>query len=182
MAVSLSRLQQRRQNRRSKSSQSPRNHQHGGGHRNGEGHRRSKQRAKQVSYMIGMDIAKSWNRSNRKSTSDALTQRPDRPNQRQGPAQLKSSISRSATHSAVKLQAHAEKVAAELPKKNLDEGNAFLAKNKTVKGVSPPPAACNTRSCVQGSGAETESDRCGQSALQRHLAERRRIRQFLCAQ
>jgi FKBP-type peptidyl-prolyl cis-trans isomerase FkpA len=89
---------------------------------------------KQVSYMIGMDIAKSLKEIEQEIDVDMLTkgmrdQMADKPLVTEAQhTQIREAFS-------VKLQAHAEKVAAELPKKNLEAGKAFLAKNKGAPGV-----------------------------------------------
>lgn len=89
---------------------------------------------KQVSYMIGMDIAKSLEQI--KQEIDVTMLSKGLTDQINGKSLLNDEQHKQIRDVfAQKLQAHAEKVAAELPKKNLDEGVAFLAKNKTVSGV-----------------------------------------------
>lgn len=89
---------------------------------------------KQVSYMIGMDIAKSLEQIKQEIDVGMLTK--GLTDQINGKPLLNEAQHKQIRDAfSVKLQAHAEKVAAELPKKNMEEGQAFLAKNKTVSGV-----------------------------------------------
>ena len=106
---------------------------------------------KQVSYMIGMDIAKSLEQIKQEIDVSALTK--GLTDQINGKALLNDAQHKQVREAfSVKLQAHAEKTAAELPKKNLDEGNAFLAKNKTVKGVITTASGLQYQVLRQGTG------------------------------
>jgi FKBP-type peptidyl-prolyl cis-trans isomerase len=108
---------------------------------------------KQVSYMIGMDIAKSLQQIKKeidveflsKGLTDQLDAKPALTEQQH--KQIRDAF-------AVKLQAHAEKVAAELPKKNLEEGTAFLAKNKTAKDVVTTASGLQYKVLRAGAGAK----------------------------
>lgn len=108
---------------------------------------------KQISYMIGMDIAKSLQQIQKEIDVDFLSKG------------LKDQLADKATLTeeqhkqvrdafAVKLQAHAAKVAAELPKKNMEEGTAFLAKNKTAEGVITTASGLQYKVMRQGAGAK----------------------------
>ncbi|MCE2869739.1 MAG: FKBP-type peptidyl-prolyl cis-trans isomerase [Gammaproteobacteria bacterium] len=106
---------------------------------------------KQVSYMIGMDIAKSLKEIEQEIDVDMLTkgmrdQMADKPLVSEAQhTQIREAFS-------IKLQAHAEKVAAELPKKNLEAGKAFLAKNKGAPGVITTASGLQYQVLRQGSG------------------------------
>jgi FKBP-type peptidyl-prolyl cis-trans isomerase FkpA/FKBP-type peptidyl-prolyl cis-trans isomerase FklB len=112
---------------------------------------------KQVSYMIGMDIAKSLKEIEQEIDVDMLTkgmrdQLADKPLVSEAQhTQIREAFS-------VKLQAHAEKVAAELPKKNLEAGKAFLAKNKGAPGVLTTASGLQYQVLRQGSGAKPATD------------------------
>jgi FKBP-type peptidyl-prolyl cis-trans isomerase len=103
--------------------------------------------------MIGMDIAKSLQQIKKeidveflsKGLTDQLDAKPALTEQQH--KQIRDAF-------AVKLQAHAEKVAAELPKKNLEEGAAFLAKNKTAKGVITTASGLQYKVLRAGAGAK----------------------------
>jgi FKBP-type peptidyl-prolyl cis-trans isomerase len=108
---------------------------------------------KQVSYMIGMDIAKSLKEIENeidvgmlsKGLSDQMAGKPLISEQQH--TQIREAFT-------VKLQAHAEKIAAELPKKNMEAGKAFLAKNKTAAGVVTTASGLQYQVLRQGSGAK----------------------------
>ena len=106
---------------------------------------------KQVSYMIGMDIAKSLEQI--KQEIDVKSLNAGLSDQLEGKALLNQDQHKQIRDAfSVKLQAHAEKTAAELPKKNLDEGNAFLAKNKAVKGVVTTASGLQYQVLREGKG------------------------------
>lgn len=108
---------------------------------------------KQVSYMIGMDIAKSLEQIKQEIDVKALN--AGLSDQLNGKALLNEEQHKQIRDAfSVKLQAHAEKAAAELPKKNLEEGNAFLAKNKAVKGVVTTASGLQYQILRQGAGAK----------------------------
>jgi FKBP-type peptidyl-prolyl cis-trans isomerase FkpA/FKBP-type peptidyl-prolyl cis-trans isomerase FklB len=108
---------------------------------------------KQVSYMIGMDIAKSLKEIEKeidvgmlsKGLSDQMADTPLINEQQH--TQIREAFT-------VKLQAHAEKIAAELPKKNMEAGKAFLAKNKTASGVVTTASGLQYQVLRQGAGAK----------------------------
>ncbi len=108
---------------------------------------------KQVSYMIGMDIAKSLEQIKQeidfeqlsKGLSDQIKGKPAITEEQH--KQIREAF-------AIKLQAKATKDAAELPKKNMDEGVAFLAKNKSVSGVITTASGLQYKVLRQGTGAK----------------------------
>jgi FKBP-type peptidyl-prolyl cis-trans isomerase FkpA len=108
---------------------------------------------KQVSYMIGMDIAKSLDQIKHEIDVDMLSK--GMIDQINGKALLTDAQHKQVRDAfALKLQAHSEKVAAELPKKNLAEGQLFLAKNKTVSGVVTTTSGLQYQVIKQGTGAQ----------------------------
>jgi FKBP-type peptidyl-prolyl cis-trans isomerase FkpA len=108
---------------------------------------------KQVSYMIGMDIAKSLEQIKQEIDVEQLSKGLS--DQMKGKASLTVEQHKQVREAfAVKLQAHAEKVAAELPKKNMEEGTAFLAKNKTASGVVTTASGLQYKVLRQGPGAK----------------------------
>jgi FKBP-type peptidyl-prolyl cis-trans isomerase FkpA len=108
---------------------------------------------KQVSYMIGMDIAKSLEQI--KQEIDVTMLSKGLTDQINGKTLLNEEQHKQIRDAfATKLQAHAEKVAAELPKKNLEEGQAFLAKNKTVSGVVTTASGLQYQVLKQAQGAQ----------------------------
>lgn len=110
---------------------------------------------KQVSYMIGMDIAKSLEQIKQEVDVQMLSKGlTDQLNGKSLLNEEQHKLIRDAF--AVKLQAHAEKTAAELPKKNLEEGQAFLAKNKTVSGVVTTASGLQYQVLKQADGAQPQ--------------------------
>lgn len=108
---------------------------------------------KQISYMIGMDIAKSLQQIKKEIDIDLLSQGlKDQLDAK--PALTEEQHKQIRDAFAVKLQAHAEKVAAELPKKNMEEGAAFLAKNKTAAGVITTASGLQYKVLRAGNGAK----------------------------
>lgn len=108
---------------------------------------------KQISYMIGMDIAKSLQQIKQEIDVDLLGK--GLKDQLDGKAALTEEQHKQVRDAfAVKLQAHAAKVAAELPKKNMQEGTAFLAKNKTAKDVVTTASGLQYKVLRQGSGVK----------------------------
>lgn len=106
---------------------------------------------KQVSYMIGMDIAKSLKEIEGEIDVDMLGK--GLADQMAGKALINDAQHQQIREAfAAKLQAHAEKTAAELPKKNLEEGKAFLAKNKAAPGVITTASGLQYQVLRQGSG------------------------------
>jgi FKBP-type peptidyl-prolyl cis-trans isomerase FkpA/FKBP-type peptidyl-prolyl cis-trans isomerase FklB len=106
---------------------------------------------KQVSYMIGMDIAKSLEQIKQEIDVKALN--AGLTDQMNGKSLLNEEQHKQIREAfAAKLQAHAEKTAAELPKKNLAEGTAFLAKNKTAKDVVTTASGLQYQVLRQGTG------------------------------
>lgn len=108
---------------------------------------------KQVSYMIGMDIAKSLKEIDKEIDVSMLSK--GLADQMEGKAKI-NELQHTQIREAFtkKLQAHAEKVAAELPKKNLEAGAAFLAKNKTAAGVVTTASGLQYQVLRPGSGAK----------------------------
>lgn len=108
---------------------------------------------KQVSYMIGMDIAKSLEEINKEIDVSMLSK--GLADQMEGKAKISEQQHTQIREAFTKkLQAHAEKVAAELPKKNMEAGAAFLAKNKTAAGVVTTASGLQYQVLRQGSGAK----------------------------
>jgi FKBP-type peptidyl-prolyl cis-trans isomerase FkpA len=108
---------------------------------------------KQISYMIGMDIAKSLEQIKREIDVEFLGK--GLKDQLDGKAKLSEEQHKQVRDAfTIKLQAHAEKVAAELPKKNTEEGTAFLAKNKTAEGVITTASGLQYKVLRQGAGAK----------------------------
>jgi FKBP-type peptidyl-prolyl cis-trans isomerase FkpA/FKBP-type peptidyl-prolyl cis-trans isomerase FklB len=108
---------------------------------------------KQISYMIGMDIAKSLQQIKKEIDIDFLS-KGLKDQLEAKPALTEPQHKQIRDAFAVKLQAHAEKVAAELPKKNMQEGEAFLAKNKTAKDVVTTASGLQYKVLRAGSGAK----------------------------
>lgn len=112
---------------------------------------------KQNSYMIGMDLAKSLEEIKAdidpamlsQGISDQLAGKPKLNEQQY--KQVREAFGN-------KLQAYAEKAAAELPAKNLAEGKAFLAKNKTASGVVTTASGLQYKVLRAGSGPKPAAD------------------------
>jgi FKBP-type peptidyl-prolyl cis-trans isomerase FkpA len=110
---------------------------------------------KQVSYMIGMDIAKSLDQI--KQEVDVAMISKGLSDQMNGKALLTEVQHKQIRELfAQKLQIHAEKVAAELPKKNSEEGTAFLAKNKLVSGVTTTASGLQYQVLKPAAGAKPQ--------------------------
>lgn len=108
---------------------------------------------KQVSYMIGMDIAKSLEQIKQEIDVGMLSK--GLTDQINGKSLLNDEQHKQIRDAfSIKLQAHAEKTAAELPKKNLEDGLAFLAKNKTVSGVITTASGLQYQIIKQAEGAQ----------------------------
>ena len=111
----------------------------------------------QVSYMIGMDIAKSLTEI--KADIDPAMLNEGINDQLAGKARLNEQQHKEIRDAfGVKLQAYAEKMAAELPIKNMAEGKAFLAKNKAAAGVVTTASGLQYKVLRAGSGAKPSAD------------------------
>lgn len=111
----------------------------------------------QVSYMIGMDIAKSLEEIKADIDPALLSQGIN--DQLAGKTKLSEQQHKEIREAfGVKLQAYAEKRAAELPMKNMAEGKAFLAKNKTASGVVTTASGLQYKILRAGSGAKPSPD------------------------
>jgi len=112
---------------------------------------------KQVSYMIGMDIAKSLKEIEKEIDISMVSK--GLADQMAGKSLINEAQHKEIqTAFTAKLQAHAEKVAAELPAKNKAAGEAFLAKNKTAEGVITTASGLQYQVLRQGSGAKPATD------------------------
>lgn len=111
----------------------------------------------QVSYVIGMDIAKSLEEI--KADVDPALLSEGIIDQLAGKAKLNEQQHKEIREAfGVKLQAYAEKMAAELPAKNLAEGKAFLEKNKGAAGVVTTASGLQYKVLRAGSGAKPSAD------------------------
>lgn len=108
---------------------------------------------KQVSYMIGMDIAKSLKEIEKEIDVSMVSK--GLADQMAGKSLINEAQHKEIqTAFTAKLQAHAEKVAAELPAKNKAAGAAFLAKNKTASGVITTASGLQYQVLRAGPGAK----------------------------
>ena len=112
---------------------------------------------KQNSYMIGMDLAKSLEEIKADIDPEQLAQGIS--DQLAGKPKLNEQQYKQVREAfGNKLQAYAEKAAAELPAKNLAEGQAFLAKNKTASGVVTTASGLQYKVLRAGSGPKPAAD------------------------
>ncbi len=112
---------------------------------------------KQVSYMIGMDIAKSLEEIKADIDPELLSEGVI--DQLAGKTKLTEQQHKEIREAfGVKLQAYAEKMAAELPMKNMAEGKAFLEKNKTATGVVTTASGLQYKVLRAGSGPKPGAD------------------------